>query len=533
PGGSEPRPRARHDVLDREPRHLRQGQHRARRPVRDGDREAPQLPQGIAQVAHLWRRPSRHRDDHGQPRDREESGAPLRRGVGAHQAAPDARSADPRGNEPPQGGRRGRPESSRAMGRRGIPAGDQRVPDPAGRPRRLARRRLRGDDGRASVSPGSAREEGAQGHRRELGHSLRSDDRGRLPPGTRQARKPVAAASGWPGALRSRASKRPGGARPAELGRHHPHGGPHVSIESVGPAVETGAAKAKRSILVIDDDRRVLELLQISLTQNGFRVAIASSGEEGLEVVRKDTPDLVILDLRLPRKTGFEVCAALKSSKDTAHIPIIMVSASAEVDSRLQGLMHGADDYMTKPFSPKELLIKVRRIFERLDRAEHLTSKNKELESEVARNKEDLVIRNKELRFQVYSLETLMGLTHQLNASLEMDDLLNTLILSVVGQLRVNSACLFLTDQREHPTRLEASTFKGIKEEQARSIAFAYGGDFVGALLPTSGDEGRPVRLAELEDDPALEAEVGSLFAAGFTVVSPVLMKRRLTAILA
>jgi putative nucleotidyltransferase with HDIG domain len=306
-----------------------------------------------------------------------------------------------------------------------------------------------------------------------------------------------------------------------------------VSIESVGPAVETGAAKAKRSILVIDDDRRVLELLQISLTQNGFRVAIASTGEEGLESVRKDTPDLVILDLRLPRKTGFEVCAALKSSKDTAHIPIIMVSASAEVDSRLQGLMHGADDYMTKPFSPKELLIKVRRIFERLDRAEHLTSKNKELESEVARNKEDLVVRNKELRFQVYSLETLMGLTHQLNASLEMDDLLNTLILSVVGQLRVNSACLFLTDQREHPTRLEASTFKGIKEEQAKSISFTYGGEFVSALLPTTGDEGRPLRLAEIEDDPALEAEVGSLFAAGFTVVSPVLMKHRLTAILA
>jgi len=306
-----------------------------------------------------------------------------------------------------------------------------------------------------------------------------------------------------------------------------------VTIENVGPAVETGAAKARRAILVIDDDRRVLELLQISLTQNGFRVAIAATGEDGLDMVRKDTPDLVILDLRLPRKTGFEVCAALKSSKDTSHIPIIMVSASAEVDSRLQGLMHGADDYMTKPFSPKELLIKVRRIFERLDRSEHLTSKNKELESEVARNKEDLVVRNKELRFQVYSLETLMGLTHQLNSSLEMDGLLNTLILSVVGQLRVNSACLFLTDQREHPTRLEASTFKGIKEEQARKIAFHYGGDFVRALLPTSGDEGRPVRLAEIEDDPALEADVGSLFAAGFTVVSPVIMKQRLTAFLA
>jgi len=306
-----------------------------------------------------------------------------------------------------------------------------------------------------------------------------------------------------------------------------------VSIESAGPAVEQGAAKAKRTILVIDDDRRVLELLQISLTQNGFRVAIAPTGEDGLEMVRKEPPDLVILDLRLPRKTGFEVCAALKSAKDTAHIPIIMVSASAEVDSRLQGLMHGADDYMTKPFSPKELLIKVRRIFERLERTEHLATKNKELESEVARNREDLVVRNKELRFQVYSLETLMGLTHQLNSSLEMDDLLGTLILSVMGQLRVGSACLFLTDEREHPTRLEASTFKGIKEEQARSIGFAYGGAFARALLPISGDEGRPIRLAEVEDDPALEAEVGSLFAAGFTVVAPVLMKQRLTAILA
>jgi two-component system OmpR family response regulator len=138
-----------------------------------------------------------------------------------------------------------------------------------------------------------------------------------------------------------------------------------VTFESVGPAVEQKAAKAKRSILVIDDDRRVLELLQISLTQNGFRVATAGTGEEGLELVRKDAPDLVILDLRLPKKTGFEVCAALKSSKDTAQIPVIMVSASAEVDSRLQGLMHGADDYLTKPFSFAVLLARLRALTRR------------------------------------------------------------------------------------------------------------------------------------------------------------------------
>ena len=306
-----------------------------------------------------------------------------------------------------------------------------------------------------------------------------------------------------------------------------------MTPEQTGPALETGASKAKRTILVIDDDRRVLELLQIALSQNGFRVATAATGEDGIDTVRRDPPDLVILDLRLPRKSGFEVCAALKSTKDTAHIPIIMVSASAEVDSRLQGLMHGADDYMTKPFSPKELLIKVRRIFERMEKSEHLATKNRELESEVARNREDLVVRNKELRFQVYSLETLMGLSHQLNASLDLDGLLNTLILSVVGQLRVNSACLFLTDRRENPTRFEAQTFKGIKGDQARSITIEHGSDFVRALIPTDGEEGRAVRLSELSDDPGLEPSVGPLFAAGFVVVCPVLMKQKLSAILA
>ena len=305
-----------------------------------------------------------------------------------------------------------------------------------------------------------------------------------------------------------------------------------MSIDSLRPAADP-AQKTKRTILVVDDDRRVIDLLQISLTQNGYKVSTALTGEEGLESVRREPPDLIILDLRLPKKTGFEVCAALKSSKDTAHIPIVMVSASAEVDARLQGLMHGADDYLTKPFSPKELLIKVRRIFERIEKTELLSTKNRELETEVAKNREDLLVRNKELRLQVYSLETLMELTPQLNSTLDLDATLNTLILSVVGQLRVNSACLFLTDDREYPRQLEASTFKGIKGEQARSLSFPYGGAFARALLPVDGRDLEPRRLADMEHDADLDGEVGSLFAAGLTLVCPVVLKSRLAAILA
>jgi putative nucleotidyltransferase with HDIG domain len=306
-----------------------------------------------------------------------------------------------------------------------------------------------------------------------------------------------------------------------------------VTTESLRPAIESGSAKAKRTVLVVDDDRRVIDLLQISLTQNGYRVQTALTGEEGLEIVRREPPDLVILDLRLPKKSGFEICAALKSARETAHIPIVMVSASAEVDSRLQGLMHGADDYLTKPFSPKELLIKVRRIFERMERHEVLATKNQELESEVQRNREDLLVRNKELRFQVYSLETLMGLTHQLNASLELEPLLNMLILSVMGQIRVNSACLFLTDDRESPTRLDISTFKGLKAEQVRGIVLAYDSALVRALRPSDGEEARAIRLATIERDPGLAGDVGRLYAAGLTVLCPVFVKNRLIAMVA
>ncbi len=306
-----------------------------------------------------------------------------------------------------------------------------------------------------------------------------------------------------------------------------------MSSDSMKPLVDPRETKQKRTILVVDDDRRVVDLLQISLSQNGYHVTAASTGEEGLEAVRRETPDLIILDQRLPTKNGIEVCAALKSSKETAAIPVIMVSATAEVDARLQGLMHGADDYLTKPFSPKELLIKVRRIFERMERHETLSTKNKELETEVARNREDLVVRNKELRFQVFSLETLMGLTHQLNSSLDLEALLGTMILSVVGQLRVNSACLFLTDQREDPKRLDAWTFKGVKEDLVRSIHYLYEDPFIKAILPVEGEEGRPVRLQDLSEDPSLERSVGPLYAAGFSLVCPVMMKQKLTAILA
>ncbi len=121
----------------------------------------------------------------------------------------------------------------------------------------------------------------------------------------------------------------------------------------------------KENILVVDDEEDVLELIRYNLDKNGYRVAMAVTGEEALLKVRSELPDLVILDLMLPGIDGLEVCKKLKSDTKTQHIPVIMLTAKGEEVDIVTGLELGADDYVTKPFSPKVLIARLRRILHR------------------------------------------------------------------------------------------------------------------------------------------------------------------------
>jgi len=113
-------------------------------------------------------------------------------------------------------------------------------------------------------------------------------------------------------------------------------------------------------IVIIEDEPDILELLGYTLRREGFDVMTSSSGETGLNLVRKQKPDLVLLDLMLPQKDGLEVCRELKANSTTQHIPIIMVSAKSEESDIVLGLGMNADDYICKPFSPRELVARVR-----------------------------------------------------------------------------------------------------------------------------------------------------------------------------
>ena len=121
----------------------------------------------------------------------------------------------------------------------------------------------------------------------------------------------------------------------------------------------------KPKILMVDDEPEAVELVEFNLKQAGFDVATAADGAEALKKARAVSPALILLDLMLPEIDGLEVCKLLRRDPVTAGIPIIMLTAKAAEIDRVLGLELGADDYVTKPFSPRELVLRIRKILDR------------------------------------------------------------------------------------------------------------------------------------------------------------------------
>ncbi|MCD6394474.1 MAG: response regulator, partial [Planctomycetes bacterium] len=122
---------------------------------------------------------------------------------------------------------------------------------------------------------------------------------------------------------------------------------------------------AGENILVVEDEEDVLELVRYNLARNGYKVDTAMSGEEALDKAARTLPDLIVLDLMLPAVDGLEVCRIVKNDARTQHIPVIMLTARGEEADIVAGLEIGADDYITKPFSPRVLIARVRAVLRR------------------------------------------------------------------------------------------------------------------------------------------------------------------------
>lgn len=127
-------------------------------------------------------------------------------------------------------------------------------------------------------------------------------------------------------------------------------------------AVE-GGSRLARKILTCDDEKNIVRLIQVNLERQGYEVVTAYNGRECLEVVEREHPDLIVLDLMMPEMTGFEVLDALKKNPATEHIPVIMLTARTQDQDVLRGWQAGVECYLTKPFNPIELITFIKRIF--------------------------------------------------------------------------------------------------------------------------------------------------------------------------
>jgi two-component system alkaline phosphatase synthesis response regulator PhoP len=125
-----------------------------------------------------------------------------------------------------------------------------------------------------------------------------------------------------------------------------------------------------KKILIVEDEADIAQLVKLYLEKEGFHTLIAKTGFEAQKLVASDRPDMMILDLMLPEMDGIELCKKIRNKQDTMLLPIIMLTAKAEESDTIVGLELGADDYVTKPFSPKALVARVKALFRRLERTD-------------------------------------------------------------------------------------------------------------------------------------------------------------------
>ena len=153
---------------------------------------------------------------------------------------------------------------------------------------------------------------------------------------------------------------------------------------------------AKETILIVDDEEDILELVKFNLTKEGYKTILATTGEQALDIAKNNQIDLIILDLMLPGIDGLEVTRIIRNNLELQNIPIVMLTAKGDESDIITGLELGANDYMSKPFSPKELIARIRNIFRRQQQLLEIPSEKiiKEKELIIDHNKHIVTLEN-------------------------------------------------------------------------------------------------------------------------------------------
>ena len=286
-------------------------------------------------------------------------------------------------------------------------------------------------------------------------------------------------------------------------------------------AVPESAAR----ILVVDDDHRVVELLAVALGGRGYQVITAADGEEAIRQTLGQRPDLIVLDVRLPRRSGFEVCELLRRDSELNMMPIVMVSAAGEPEARLQAFARGADDYLTKPFSPRELLARIQRLLVRSRDANEARRRSRDLERELHRAQDEARRAQADTRREQRLRELAFGAGGEIHRTLDPDVAAARLLDAARDRLGLDPAMLLLRDAT------------GARLVPHRGGRRAAGGpelelDASGELATLLHGLGRPVARRALERFPEVASEMPPVIAAGMLLLAPLVGREGLEGVL-
>jgi len=184
---------------------------------------------------------------------------------------------------------------------------------------------------------------------------------------------------------------------------------------------------SKEKMLIIEDEKDIVKMLDYNLKKEGFKTLSAYNGEDGLDMASKENPDLILLDLMLPEIDGFDVCKALKSDPKTSHIPIIILTAKDQETDKSVGLELGADDYVTKPFSPRELIARIKAVLRRAKEKDKLPEVLKIGDLTIDFSKIMVLIKDKPIELTSKEFELLKILIKAKGRVLSRDYLLDTI----------------------------------------------------------------------------------------------------------
>ena len=182
---------------------------------------------------------------------------------------------------------------------------------------------------------------------------------------------------------------------------------------------------ANEKILVVDDEEHIAELIRYNLESNGYKILSANNGIDAMKIVLEERPNLILLDLMIPGKDGYDVCKEIRSTKEVMNTPIIMLTAKSEEIDKILGLELGADDYITKPFSVRELLARVKAVLRRFSIVESEENVLVFGDLTVDFEKREVLIKNNKLELTLKEFELLEILIKNKGKILTRDTLLD------------------------------------------------------------------------------------------------------------